>query len=64
MQNLLLQPLARAWRWLRRRAFGLVAKNSPPEDSSVRSVQARARFWAELRAGQQEAEARHSSSRP
>lgn len=48
------------WRWLR----GLLARLRPgyrKADAARRSAAARARFWAEVRAGEREAEAR---SRP
>jgi len=47
--------VARFWKWLRRR-FTPVAPKQFPDGSSGR-VAARARFWAELREGQREAEA-------
>lgn len=47
--------VARFWKWLRRR-FTPAAPTQLPDGSSGR-VAARARFWAELREGQREAEA-------
>lgn len=51
--------LARVWSWLAglgRRLSGGAAEGEEPAGRDV--VQARARFWAELREGQREADAR------
>src|SRR2546428_8276366 len=52
--------LARLWRWLWRRPVSVAAKKEPDEDGSRRAA-ARARFWAELREGQRQAEASSSN---
>ena len=50
--------LARVWRWLSKtgRRLGARLQSDTGQRSDV--VEARARFWAELREGQREAEAR------
>jgi len=53
--------LARLWRWLWRRRASVAAKQESDADSGCRGA-ARARFWAELREGQREAEARKAAS--
>jgi hypothetical protein len=53
--------LARLWRWLWRRPVSLAAKQEPDRDDRCRAA-ARARFWAELREGQREAEAHKAAS--
>ncbi len=47
---------ARLWSWLRGRPLGVSVKHQRDADGGPRAV-ARARFWAELREGQREAEA-------
>lgn len=49
--------LARLWRALWRRRVSVVTKHDTNEAGS-RRADARARFWADLRDGQREAEAR------
>lgn len=58
MRNGLRQVLGHHWRRLRRRVFGSVVAKKEHDGES--RVAARARFWAELREGQREAEARCS----
>jgi hypothetical protein len=53
--------LARLWRWLWRRPAPVAAKQEPDGDGRNRAA-ARARFWAELREGQREAEAHKAAS--
>jgi hypothetical protein len=52
---------ARLWRWLRRRPFGASVKHQPDGEGGRRAV-ARARYWAELREGQREAEVQKAAS--
>jgi len=52
---------ARLWRWLRRRLLAASVKHHPDGESGRRAV-ARARYWAELREGQREAEVRKAAS--
>ena len=54
-------PWARLWRWLERRLPATSVKHQPEGESGRRAV-ARARYWAELREGQREAEARKAAS--
>jgi hypothetical protein len=53
--------LARLWRWLWRRRVAVAAQQDPDGDGRRRAA-ARARFWAELREGQREAEAHKAAS--
>jgi hypothetical protein len=62
MRTSLHQALARLWAravWGRRVLSHIVARNARSRQNS-RSDEARARFWAELREGQREAEAQCS----
>jgi hypothetical protein len=52
--------LGRLWRWLWRQPASVAAKQEPQADDRRRGA-ARARFWAELREGQREAEAQAAS---
>ena len=54
-------PWARLWSWLRRWPLAACLKHQPDGESGRRAV-ARARYWAELREGQREAEARKAAS--
>ena len=60
MMNRLLEMYAAAWRWLRGRQGrgGGVFARITAEKQDRKQSEARTRFWAELRAGQQEAEMR------
>lgn len=53
--------LVRFWRWIGQRPASVAAKQEPHADDNSPGA-ARARFWAELRAGQREAEARKAAS--
>jgi len=60
MMNRLREMCAASWRWLQGwqgRGGGMFARITAEKQDRTRS-QARTRFWAELRAGQQEAEMR------
>jgi hypothetical protein len=46
---------ARLWRWFQRRPPAASVRHQPDGEGGRRAV-ARARFWAELREGQREAE--------
>jgi len=62
MQNCPLQALARHWRRFWRGTLGPIAVKKEQDEEDSRWAEARARFWAELREGQRQAEA--SSSKP
>ena len=51
---------ARLWRWFQQRPLAVSVKRQREEDGGRRAV-ARARFWAELREGQREAEHKAAS---
>lgn len=61
MLNHLRDVLAAYWQWLRRReggGRGVLARLAAEKEQDRRTCEARARFWAEMRAGRQEAEVR------
>jgi len=70
MRNCLRRALVRHWGWLwaraawERRVLGRIAARNARNQQSSRSDEARARFWAELREGQREAEAQCSRLHP
>ena len=70
MLNRLRQALVRhcGWLWARaaweRRVLSRIAARNARKQQSSRSDEARARFWAELREGQREAEAQCSRLHP
>ncbi len=61
MRSRLREALARLWPLWRQRAP--VAVKTTHDEGGIGSAEARARFWAEFRAGQREAEALRSRSR-
>ena len=70
MRERLRQTLALHWGWLWRRArtwhgiLGLITAKKEQDEERSQWTEARARFWAELREGQREAEAHCSRPHP
>ncbi|MGH7893858.1 MAG: hypothetical protein ACREQL_04270 [Candidatus Binatia bacterium] len=62
MRHHLWHVLARGWRRAWRRAFGRTTSMKRGDEGNLRNT-SRARFWAELREGQREAEARSARQR-
>jgi hypothetical protein len=60
MQEYLRRGTARWWGWLRRQRDRWAAQTAQDAEAG-RWIEARARFWNDLREGQREAEARHAT---